>query len=177
VEEKPDYELAREELEKAAIQRGFVLVTYPARIIDKKTFRVAVDFKLSAGKHERTGTWKAGCNTAARHMSPAFRCRDALAAFAKGARTLDSVEAFERSVHTYAPPLVDVLWSMLSDVNGWPAGGFTFREWLAEGLADGLNAADALDTFQEIEKEWRFLQRACPHPGDLETLCQIAGRM
>lgn len=92
---------------------------------------------------------------------------------------------YSRSVHWEAqgvrlarewrPALVDVLGSMLSDVQGWPPAGYTFREWLDEGLVEGMNPADALDTFEAIQEEWRFLVRALG--ADFDAARDLAARL
>lgn len=77
--------------------------------------------------------------------------------------TIDEVAALERAAAVWVPDLIDVLSSMLLDCAGFLAyapAEPTFREWLAEGLCDGMNAADALDCYSAIQGEYRFLARA-----------------
>lgn len=90
-------------------------------------------------------------------------------------RTVDGRNALMRAAQAWRPELVDVVASMLSDVAGWGPGGMTFREWLSEGLAEGQDAADALDTFNAIEAEYRFLARV--FGTELGAACELAGRL
>lgn len=90
-------------------------------------------------------------------------------------RTADEDASARAAAQVWTPALVDVLGSMLSDVQGWPPAGYTFREWLDEGLVEGMNPADALDTFEAIQKEWRFLVRALG--ADFDAARDIAARL
>jgi hypothetical protein len=91
-----------------------------------------------------------------------------------GRRSVDTQDALERAAPYWRPELVDVVASMLSDVSGWEGAGLTFREWLDEGLASD-NAADALDCYNAIVAEYRFLSRV--FGSELGAACELAGRL
>lgn len=90
-------------------------------------------------------------------------------------RTVAGQEAAAAVAKRWRPTLIDVVGSMLSDVAGWDGPGPTFREWLEEGIADGLNAADALETFETIQGEYRFLARI--FGAELPAAVELAGRL
>lgn len=87
-------------------------------------------------------------------------------------RTIHEAEQLQTIRKVWRPDLSDVLLSMFLDVSGYEVG-MSFREWLQEGTAEGMNAADALECFQEIERTERFLRATAGT--EYESLAELAG--
>lgn len=89
--------------------------------------------------------------------------------------TRAQAEAIDRvRLHHYAPDAVDVVTSALLDCAGWDGPGPSFREWIEEGVAPE-NAADALECYEGIVAEYRFLRRALG--ADYDRASELAGEV
>jgi len=89
-----------------------------------------------------------------------------------GRISLAAEEALRNVRAAYRPDVVDIVGSMLHNLCGM-SPDCTFRDWLDDSGMDFKHPADALETFEAVKAEARFLRRVFD-ASTLETLQTLA---